>query len=233
MYQYVIFDADHTLIDFNSDERAAFGRTFSRFGIRFTEEDIHRAWVLSYTVWDEQGLNDLNSEYIRANFHKKYVSHLPILFSRIKEGLPTEATAEKMAAIFLDELNAPAKILGNALEIFKECSRSYRTCIATNGLSVMQRARLCEFLPHAYAVFVSEEMQAIKPAEEFFSGMFSSLGTGAEKCLFVGDSLTSDIAGANAVGMDCVWFNRSGKSLPAQYKVKGQIDDLEKVRAFL
>lgn len=233
MYQYVIFDADHTLLDFNSDERAAFGRTFSHFGIRFTEEDIHRAWVLSYTVWDEQGLNNLDSEDIRANFHKKYVSHLPILFSRIKEGLPTDATAEDMAEIFLGELNSPAKTLGNALEIFRECSRSYRTCIATNGLSVMQRARLRDFLPHAYAVFVSEELQAIKPAKEFFDSMFSSLGTSAEKCLFVGDSLSSDIAGANAVGMDCVWLNRTGKALPSQYAVRGQIDDLDGVWAFL
>lgn len=233
MYEYLIFDADHTLIDFNRDEKAAFERTFAHFGASYTEADVHRAWVLSYTVWAEHGLNDIHLEEIQRTFHEKYVSHLPYLFKRIKDGFDINASAQELSDYFLEELNATAFVLGNGLEVFKNLSKRYKTCIATNGLTVMQTARLKEFLPYAHGVFISEEFGIIKPNKSFFSGMLCRLNAKAENCLFVGDSLTSDVAGAKTVGMPCVWFNPDKKPLPKGYAPIGQIFEIEQVEKFL
>lgn len=233
MYKYLIFDADHTLVDFNADEKAAFERTFARFGASYNEEDIHRAWVLSYTVWAEEGLNDIHLDKIQRSFHQKYVAHLPLLFNRIKEGFFINATAEELADYFLKELNAQSFALGNALEVFQRLSKRYKTCIATNGLAVMQNARLKEFLPYAHAVFISEDLGIIKPNKAFFSGMLARLGVKAEECLFVGDSLASDVAGCQTVGMPCVWLNTEGRALPENYHPIGQITRIEEIEKFL
>ena len=45
----------------------------------------------------------------------------------------------------------------------------------------------------------------------------------------VGDSLGSDVAGANAAGMDCIWFNRRGEALPQWYRVKAVIAHLNEL----
>lgn len=233
MYEYIIFDADHTLIDFNSDEKAAFRTTFSHFGARYTEADVHRAWVLSYTVWAEQGLNDVHLEEVQRSFHKKYVEHLPLLFDRIKEFLHISASSEALAACFFDALIVPSKILGEGLKEFVSLSRRYKTCIATNGLAVMQTARLSEFLPYAHAVFVSETLGTIKPDVAFFTAMLSQLHAAAEDCLFVGDSLSSDVAGCAAAGINCIWFNPEERTLPPGYAPLGVISRIEDVEKFL
>ncbi len=232
-YDYLIFDADHTLVDFNRDEQAAFARTFRHFGAPYTAEDIRRAWVLSYTVWDEEGLNDIHKEEIRRDYHEKYVGHLRLLFARIKEGFRVDASAEELAARFLDELNAPSAVLGAGLDTFARLSRSYKTCIATNGLTVMQTARLRDFLPYAHAVFISQAVGTIKPDKAFFTGMLARLNASAAQCLFIGDSLSSDVAGCATVGMDCLWFNPDRRALPPGYAPVGQIERIEDVEKFL
>ena len=232
-YDYLIFDADHTLVDFDRDERAAFARTFAHFGAPYTEEDLSRARALSDIVWDEQGLNNVHEEGVRRTYHEKYMGHLPVLFGRIKEAFRVNAPAEELAAWFLDELNAPSAVLGEALAVFTRLSERYETCIATNGLTVMQTARLKEFLPHAAAVFISQEVGSVKPDKAFFTGMLSRLNASPSRCLFVGDSLSSDVAGCATVGMDCLWFNRSRRALPPGYAPVGQIARIEEVEDFL
>ncbi|MBP5242061.1 MAG: HAD family hydrolase [Clostridia bacterium] len=233
MYKYLIFDADHTLIDFYADERAAFRRTFSHYGVAYTAEDVEKARVLSDRVWAEEGLNNVHLESVQSAFHSKYFSHLPRLIDRIKEITPMSAPSEEIAAYFVKELYVPSFVIGNALETFKNFSKKYKTCIATNGITDMQRARLKEFLPYTYKLFVSEELGTIKPNAAFFTGMLARLEAQKEECLFIGDSLSSDIAGCNAVGMDCIWVNPHGLPLPQGAKVKAVVSAVEEVENFL
>lgn len=233
MYEYIIFDADHTLIDFYADERAAFRRTFSYFGTNYTEEDVERARETSDAAWAEAGLNDVHLESVQAAFHTTYFSHIPGLFARIKNFLPIEASDEALAARFIEELNATSLVIGNALEVFKTLSGRYKLCIATNGISVMQRARLKDFLPYTHELFVSEELGAIKPSRAFFSGMLTRLKAERENCLFVGDSLSSDIRGCLSAGIPCLWFNPARAPLPLDCKGVKSIVSLEELENLL
>ena len=232
-YEYLIFDADHTLIDFNRDEEAAFRRTFEAFGAVCTPDDLRRARALSDAVWEEEGLNDVHSPEVRKTYHEKYVGHLPRLFARIKEKFFVGASCEELAARFLRELNAPSAALGEAFGTFCRLSRAYKTCIATNGLTIMQTARLQAFLPYAHAVFISQEVGAVKPDKSFFAGMLARLNASPRVCLFIGDSLVSDVAGCATVGIDCLWFNPARRTLPAGYAPVGQIARIEDVEKFL
>ena len=232
-YEYLIFDADHTLIDFYADERAAFRRTFQRYGAAFTEADIEACRRLSDSAWADAGLNDVHLPAVQDVFHTRYFSHLPGLIERIKKVVPMSGTNEEIAEYFVGQLHVSAIPLGEALSTFKRLSEKYKTCIATNGITKMQQARLAEFLPYTYRLFVSQELGTIKPNTGFFNAMVKSLKTDVEKCLFIGDSFSSDVAGCNAVGMDCIWLNPLGQKLPENLTVKAEIARVEQLLAFL
>ena len=81
--------------------------------------------------------------------------------------------------------------------------------------------------------FVSEDMACIKPDPAFFCMMLDELQTTADRCLMTGDSVRSDIVGANAVGMDCIWFNRRAEELPQGVRVKATVSDLRRLPVLL
>ena len=64
------------------------------------------------------------------------------------------------------------------------------------------------------AVVTSEDARAYKPRPEPFELAMTALGVTAGDVLHVGDSLTTDIAGAEALGIASAWINRSGRPLP-------------------
>jgi FMN phosphatase YigB (HAD superfamily) len=63
-------------------------------------------------------------------------------------------------------------------------------------------------------VVVSDEVGWRKPKRVIFERALDRLGVAARDALFVGDRADIDVAGAHAVGMDAVWINRAGDSLP-------------------
>jgi len=60
---------------------------------------------------------------------------------------------------------------------------------------------------------ISAEVGVRKPHPEIFHLACRALAIPPAAGLFVGDSLTVDVAGARGVGMPCVWVNREGATL--------------------
>jgi 2-haloalkanoic acid dehalogenase type II len=65
------------------------------------------------------------------------------------------------------------------------------------------------------AVVTSQDARAYKPRPEPFELAVKALGMTTSHVLHVGDSLTADVAGAEALGIESAWINRSGRPLPA------------------
>ncbi len=63
------------------------------------------------------------------------------------------------------------------------------------------------------SILISSEFGLRKPRKEIFLEGCHSLNISPSDALFIGDSLTSDIAGAKGVGMDAVWINPDCTSL--------------------
>ena len=135
--------------------------------------------------------------------------------------------------MFTEALSAAAHPVEDAPAVLAALSPRYKLCVATNGLSSMQAGRLAPLSPFLCRTFISEEMGFIKPNPAFFRAMTEELGAEPSRCLMVGDSLGSDVAGANAAGMDCIWFNRSGAPLPPAYRVKAVISHLNELLKIL
>ena len=63
-------------------------------------------------------------------------------------------------------------------------------------------------------IFTSEDAKSYKPRKELFQFALNSRGLSAEQVVHIGDSLSSDIKGASAVGINAIWINRSKREIP-------------------
>lgn len=63
-------------------------------------------------------------------------------------------------------------------------------------------------------VFTSEDALSYKPRKELFEYALKQTGLKADEVLHIGDSLSSDMKGAGALGIKAVWVNRNGKPVP-------------------
>lgn len=63
-------------------------------------------------------------------------------------------------------------------------------------------------------IFTSEDAKSYKPRKELFQFALNSTGLSVEQVVHIGDSLSSDIKGASAVGINAIWINRSKREIP-------------------
>lgn len=236
-YEYLIFDADHTLLHYKKDEKAAFCRMFQDYGLPTTDETLDEAVFLSQKVWDEAGMNDVHSPSVQATWHTVYRTHVLGIFRILFEKYPCNVPIEKAGARFLKELQVGLYYMPSALEILSHFSKKtggrYEIVVATNGVCDIQKSRLAPLEKYIKKAYISEEMGAIKPTFAYFDYILKDLGTSADKCLMIGDSLHSDMAGAKGSGMDCCWYNPYRQNNDTGIKIDKEISSLEELKNFL
>lgn len=229
-YKHVIFDADDTLLRYRDDERGAFSRLFLRHGITADEELLSFSNAVSEEVWTATGLYDVHSPAIQRRYHELYRAHVEHVFEKILaflsgrgvdiadgkkavlSGTGTAVSAASLRDEFLKELETGGNLVDGAAETLSALkARGYFISIATNGLTAIQIGRTKPLNGLFDRLFVSETIGAIKPTAAFFERLLSKLGADKNECLFVGDSLDSDVTGANGAGIACCLFDPRGK----------------------
>ncbi|MDD6994880.1 MAG: HAD family hydrolase [Candidatus Borkfalkiaceae bacterium] len=225
-FGHVIFDADDTLLCYRDDERGAFLRLFSTLGVAADDALLSFSCNASERIWAETGLYDVSSPRVQKHYHALYRDHITHVFDEIFAYLHSRKIAFTPVSsacardLFLTELETGGHYVEGARETLAVLkSRGYVLSVATNGLETVQRGRTKGLLPFFDHLFVSESLGAIKPAEEFFIRMLRKLNARKEECLFVGDSLSSDIAGAKTAGICCCYFSPCGEKPPAAVPV--------------
>ena len=118
------------------------------------------------------------------------------------------------------------------LQVYKKLAGHFRLVLATNGMEKIQKERVSVLLPYTYKAYISESIGYIKPSKQFFEYVIQDLQCDPKECFMIGDSLTNDIAGAKAAGMDVCFYNRRKKELPKDlcmdYEINS-VQDLEKI----
>ncbi len=114
-------------------------------------------------------------------------------------------------------------------------SKKYRLFLVSNGTAIVQKGRLDSSGIRKYfeKIFVSQEIGANKPSEQYFDAVFAQIpGFDKTKAMIVGDSLSSDILGGINAGIATCWVNPShapaNPKIPADYEIErlAQLDKL-------
>ena len=207
-YRDLIFDADYTLVNYKQDEIAALKKLYDEIGYTYDDRVLERTHRFSEQAWEEAGLYEVHRADVQKRYHQLYWSHVDEMFKMEFALTGFEYSPQQAAKKLMENLTADGHFLDGAQQTVQELSRrGYRVCVATNGIIQMQKGRLRPILPFVYKLFISEAIGTIKPNAAFYQEMLRQLNATADECLMIGDSLYSDIAGANGIGMDSCWFD--------------------------
>lgn len=220
-YQWLLFDADDTLFDYNRAEADALRWTFEQTGAACRPEYLTAYQSYNRQVWAEFECGKVTSLELRTRRFR-------LLFDKIGSSLDPEL----VSPIYLRNLSRGVHLLGGALDVIQTLRQRYRLALVTNGLADVQRPRLeGSLLKDAFEqVFISEEIGAAKPDKACFDAIFERIGQPPkEQVLIIGDSLTSDMQGGINYGINTCWYNPAGKSteLPVIYQIKHLTELLE------
>ena len=183
---------------------------------------------------------DVHKPSVQQNYHRAYREHLYEVFFEIFQKFPCpdpQTTPQSASERFLTLLQREGSVLPTAKEVLatfsKKSGGKYKIYIATNGLSAIQKGRLHPLQAYVHGVFISEELGAIKPLPAFFERMIKYVGASFENCLMIGDSLSSDVAGANSVGIKSCWLNVKGEENKTAFTPDFEITSLKELVDFL
>lgn len=104
--------------------------------------------------------------------------------------------------------------------IFEESKEFFETCpVPIYIVSNIDTADMVSALEYhklkPSGVFTSEDARAYKPRKELFQLALWKTGLKSNEVVHIGDSLSSDVEGAGALGINTIWVNRSLKEVPA------------------
>ena len=222
-YPFLLFDADDTLFDFPKASAQAFAVMCEKHNIANTPETYQIYHNINKVLWAAFDRGEVTKEYLTL---ERYVRFLKAL--DISNQDPAQCNRDYLTA--LGESVFP---LPHAEEVCRELAlRGHQLYIVTNAVASVQRNRLDRsgFSRWFQGAFISEEAGASKPSKAYFDYVRAQLPElTAENCLIIGDSLSSDIKGANNAGLPCCWFNPKGQPLQEGLHADYEISDLRQL----
>ena len=209
-YDYLLFDADNTLFDFDRAEERALRATLEFFGYPLDSDTRELYRTINRVLWRRLDLGEISREAL--------VVERFALFDRAMGGGRDAAALNRF---YLDRLSEGAELLPGAEALCRSLAPRATLALVTNGVARAQRGRLARsalngLFPY---VFISEEVGWQKPQREFFSHVCSAMAIrDRRRAVVIGDNLISDVQGGLQSGLDAVWFNPNGLPNPTQVR---------------
>jgi len=199
-YKFLLFDLDHTLLDFDAAEDVALTQLLKEEGVT----DI-QAYKDYYVPMNKALWKDLEQKKITKS------DLVNTRFSKLFEHFGIEKDGTYLANRYQFYLAQQGQVFSGAIELLDNLiERGYELYAATNGITAIQTGRLAQssLAPYFNQVFISEQLQTQKPDALFYEKIGQKIpGFSKEKVLMIGDSLTADIQGGNNAGIDTIWYN--------------------------
>lgn len=224
-YRALLWDIDDTLLDFGASERAGILRTFESFGLgECTEEMLKEYSRINMKHWEKLERGECTKRETMVNRFREFFELYGIT-----------ADAESFNDEYQDRLPDTIIFHPHGKETLELLSHTYLQYSASNGNLPVQLRKLRESgMDRIFnGVFISDDVGFEKPSIDFFRYVLDSIGQAPEDCLMIGDSLTSDMLGANNAGIPCCWFNPKGKPAPASLRIDYTVRDLAEIPGIL
>ena len=224
MIKTVFLDIDNTLLDFNECANVSAQKAFRDLNLTYHEGVFPVFTEENDKLW----LKIEDGTITREELHR-------VRWQLIFDRLQIDADGILMEKQFKHYINTVAITIDYANEILEYLSSKYKVYATSNATYEQQISRLknADFDKYFSGYFISERVGFEKPSKEFFDGCFSSLPYSVDEVTMIGDSPTADIKGGVKYGLDTIWFNHRGESLPDDIKPKFTVNHLKEIENIL
>lgn len=223
-YDFCLFDADDTLLDFKAEQLIAFRATFRQYGYPYHEQEMLRVYnQINHRLWAAFEKGEIRKQDIIDRRFQELFDHFGI-----------NGDSRPFSVSYQDNLGLLGGIAEpGAMELIRALAGRTRLFVVTNGMkdTQEQRMRRSGLAPYFEEMFISDTLGVRKPEKGFFDIVFSRIsGFEPQRALLIGDSLSSDMAGGENAGIDTCWYNKLGErnteAVPVTYEVKKLADIL-------
>ncbi|MDH3247395.1 MAG: YjjG family noncanonical pyrimidine nucleotidase [Acidimicrobiia bacterium] len=217
-YSTVLFDLDHTLLDSDESEAAAFAHTMRFAGVADHEPLFDAYRRINLAMWAQVEAGTLMADDVRTK-----------RFEAFNELSGIEADPGAMGEVFVEGLGSFGQLYPGAIEMLEAVGAIAVLGLVTNGISDVQRARVARLGIERFfdAIVISSEVATSKPGGAIFDIAFERLGRPARSAtVMVGDSLTSDMAGGHRYGIATCWYNPRGEHPAVDFELDHVVAEL-------
>ncbi|MBE5959691.1 MAG: HAD family hydrolase [Lachnospiraceae bacterium] len=213
-YRHLIFDIDDTLLDFGSAFFLARENVATFLGVECSEEYKALDEKTGWKAWNEMRLDSTEEEDVQKHYHEYYYEYLRRHFKYLLEELGMKEDEEALVDCYLEAIASSASLKeAGTLDVIRKLSENYVIELASNGIVKTQMKRIKIFEPFVRKTYISEDIGAIKPTEDFFKYILRDLQCNPGECLMIGDSIMNDVIGAKKAGMATCYYNPRNKEV--------------------
>jgi putative hydrolase of the HAD superfamily len=201
-YKAIILDIDDTLYNYASLNDLAISHVvqLARNQYAMEEEAFISAfsWARNET---KKVLKDTGACHNRMLYFQKTLERL---------GIPPAEYAielyEGYWGYMLDHMRLSEGVM-EFLDVCKAAELKMGICSDLTAYIQHRKLRRLGIAHYMDAIVTSEEAGVEKPDERMFLMILEKLGVSPSEALYIGDSFKKDVCGAEAIGMDALWYH--------------------------
>lgn len=224
-YEWLLFDLDNTLVDFDDASHLSFEQCFKDKNLPY-DSTIYTVYKdINRKLWASIETQRITKEELREE-----------RFSQLFKALNLDYDPTYFDKAYLANLIAHTTLYKGAIELLQTFQEKYRLGIITNGFKEVQRPRLRKTGIYDFfdVIAVSDEIGFYKPESGIFEHIFQEMNQPAkEDVLIIGDNLSSDIKGGHDFGIDTCWMNYKEKINETNIQPTFEIKELQQLNDFL
>lgn len=220
--KHIFFDLDHTLWDFEKNSALTFNQIFKEEKIDCSLDTFLEVYVPTNLIyWKRFRNNEISKEDLRYYRLKEVFKKVGFIAN--------DHLINNVATRYIDILGTQKHLFENCIETLDYLSLKYNLHIITNGFKEVQNNKIINSGIASYfkSVTTSEDVNAKKPDPKIFECALSKAKAQINASLMIGDNLEADIEGANAFGLQTIYFGND-----ASYKGL-QVDKLVHLKDIL
>jgi len=221
-YEWILFDLDNTLLDFDQGESYAFRQMLEQSGIPYKA-----AYFQMYNRINKKCWADFEEGLITQDELKS------LRFRKFFEAIGSKKSPRRANRNYLSFLGESDHEIAGARDLLNQLKeQDFQMALVTNGLKDVQHPRLkkSKLYPYFQSIIISDEIGVAKPHKAFFDYAYEAIGRPSKaSILVIGDSINSDIQGANNYGLASCWFNPKEKENNTEISPTYTIDKLEQL----
>jgi len=203
----ILFDLDHTLLDFDRAQRVALRRALADFSLPFSSLALPTFRRINDELWAQYRRGEIAQDALSVERFRRLL--------RFLDADPRPAS--RLSESFLDHLGTRGDRLPGCRALLRHLARRHRLGVVTNGIDRVQRSRLkAAALPRFFAVIVtSEGCGFAKPDPRILHVALEALQVRPQDALYVGDDPATDGEAAARAGVAFCWMGgRAGAPGP-------------------